>query len=302
MTSWHSYPSPKQYKKKSVRDILEQGSFVVQEKYDGSQFSFGLIDGVLKVRSKGTEIDLDAVPDLFKNVVNHVKWLYAEDLLQEGWTYTGETISRQKHNVLTYARVPKGYFVLFDVRTSNEIYLDYGSLISVANDLEVEYPAMWFYYENTKQTFERLEEEHMHMESSLGGPDREGLVIKSLTMRDSDGKRAMAKIVSEKFKEKHEKTYGKSEQQGKNVNQALINEYKHEGRWRKAIIHLKETGRLRGEMADIPLLIKEIQQDVLTEHETEIKEQLWKQFKQQFTRGIVKGVPEWYKQQLEVEE
>ena len=67
-TSWHSYPSPKAIGHAMVRDLFE-GPVVVEEKIDGSQFSFGLIGGQLRVRSKGVEINTLSPEPLFNRAI-----------------------------------------------------------------------------------------------------------------------------------------------------------------------------------------------------------------------------------------
>jgi hypothetical protein len=53
MSSWHSYPSIYNLGHRALTDLFSGGLVLVQEKVDGSQFSFGLIDGVVRFRSKG---------------------------------------------------------------------------------------------------------------------------------------------------------------------------------------------------------------------------------------------------------
>ncbi len=123
--SWSSYPSIFALGHRAIRDLL-QGAVNVEEKVDGSQFSFGLVpanvddagnpvdavwsveDGVshaLKVRSKGAVIQLDAPEALFREAVETVKWL--APMLHPGWTYRSEVLKKPHHNALTYERVPR---------------------------------------------------------------------------------------------------------------------------------------------------------------------------------------------------
>ena len=60
-----SYPKILALGHRFLQGIFE-GPVVVQEKVDGSQFSFGLdAEGVLRCRSRGQEIDIEAPPQLF---------------------------------------------------------------------------------------------------------------------------------------------------------------------------------------------------------------------------------------------
>jgi hypothetical protein len=56
MNSWHSYPSIYNLGHRALQDLLTV-SVNVEEKVDGSQFSFGITEeGEIKLRSKGAVI------------------------------------------------------------------------------------------------------------------------------------------------------------------------------------------------------------------------------------------------------
>ena len=75
---------------------------VIQEKIDGSQFTFGLIDGELQFRSKNQAINPDA-PGMFELGVKAVLERQLS-ILEEGLLYRGEFLSKPKHNTLKYER------------------------------------------------------------------------------------------------------------------------------------------------------------------------------------------------------
>ena len=69
MDSWHSYPKVWNLGHPSVDEIFKD-DVIVEEKVDGSQFSFGRFqyeDGEtrLRIRSKGCEMILDAPQKMF---------------------------------------------------------------------------------------------------------------------------------------------------------------------------------------------------------------------------------------------
>ncbi len=72
----------------------------MEEKVDGSQFSFGIFNGEIKCRSKGAQLVIDAPEKMFIPAVNVVREL--APLLKDGWTYRGEFLGRPKHNTLCY--------------------------------------------------------------------------------------------------------------------------------------------------------------------------------------------------------
>ena len=61
MSSWHNYASIFALGHKALQELLWD-DVVIEEKVDGSQFSFGLIDGTLRFRPKGQEIFLTQKP------------------------------------------------------------------------------------------------------------------------------------------------------------------------------------------------------------------------------------------------
>ena len=64
MNSWHSYPSIYNIGHRYVVDLLNE-PVLIEEKIDGSQFSFGVFDGELKCRSKGAQLNLVAPEKMF---------------------------------------------------------------------------------------------------------------------------------------------------------------------------------------------------------------------------------------------
>jgi hypothetical protein len=86
-TSWHSYPSIYNLGHKNVLDIFNE-DVLIEEKIDGSQFSFGLFADELRCRSKGATLNIDAPEKMFQKAVDVAKGLI--DKLNNGWTYRCE--------------------------------------------------------------------------------------------------------------------------------------------------------------------------------------------------------------------
>ncbi len=108
----------------------------------------------------------------------------------------------------------------------------------------------------------------------------------------------MGKYVSEAFKERHEKEWGEANPSGKDIAQNLIEKYRTEARWHKAIQHLRERGLLEGSPKDIGLVIREVGTDILKEEETAIKDALFTHYWKQINRGVTGGIASWYKLEL----
>jgi hypothetical protein len=136
--------------------------------------------------------------------------------------------------------------------------------------------------------------------SVLGGQKIEGVVVKPLN-RDyfgEDRKLLIGKFVSEEFKEAHSNEWGKTNPSRKDSIQVIIAGLSTQARWQKAVIHLRERDLITDTPKDIGLLVKEAQADILKEEEQNIKDALFKSFRDEILRGAIRGLPEWYKQSL----
>jgi len=290
--TWHTYPKIFAIGHAAIDKIFE-GNVIVEEKVDGSQFSFGVYDGKLRVRSKGVEFDPSNPEKMFTLAVETAKKL--EKSVMPGWRYVCEFLMKPKHNTLKYERVPKGNLILLDVLTGNEHYLSMGAKLVEANriGLEVVPELSCGRFEEPAQLFKLLDKT-----SILGGAKIEGIVIKAYSKFTGDGKAMMGKFVGEEFKENHVRDW-KSRHPGETgLITKLILTYKTEARWMKAVQHLRDRGELENAPKDIGALVKEISVDTAAECEDEIKEVLFAWAWPKIARGLKKGFPEWYKRQL----
>lgn len=288
----YSYPTVYAIGHKQIQNIFD-GPVTVEEKVDGSQFSFGLIDGELQCRSKGAQIILDNPEKMFQKAVDFV--LSAKDILRSGWIYRCEYLQSPKHNALAYDRVPQNHLIGFDVCTSLETYMTYEQKKAEFARLDLETVPILFSgkVDNFEQMANLLE-----LVSILGGQKIEGFVVKNYNLFTEEKKVAIGKFVSEKFKEVHKGEWRAANPMQSDITSMLIKQYRTPARWQKAVQHLRESGLLDGSPKDIGPLMKEVSQDVLKECEDEIKDALFAHFWKQVSRGIVTGFPEWYKETL----
>ena len=298
-TSWRSYPRVWNLGHAEVSDLLRH-EVICQEKVDGSQFSFGVFgdDWRLHVRSKGREIPLDEgeITDKnFKAAIDTVTRLWLDNKLSHGTTYRGEVLARPKHNVLEYNRVPEGNIVLFDISPSFEEYLTYDDMVTAASLLDLEVVPLLFTGLVDKGNFDAL----LDTESFLGGPTIEGIVFKPVEpLYGRDAKRLMAKFVSEEFKEVHRKEWGTKANPKATALEILWGMLATEARWEKAIQHMRDDGLLQNAPQDIGPLIQEVKRDVWEEERQLIADTLLDAFEHEFTRGLTRGLPSWYKRRL----
>lgn len=270
---------------------------IVEEKVDGSQFSFGkyLIDGVeeLRCRSKGAEINLVAPEGMFIKAVETAQKLFP--YLRTGFTYRCEYLQKVKHNVLSYDRVPKDYLIIFDIDAGGENYLEWTDKYLEGNRIGLEVVPLLFsgIIKSPEQLRDLLE-----TKSILGGQKVEGVVVKNYDTFGKDGKPLFAKFVAESFKEAHKGDWRERNPKQGDIITQLIERYRTPARWQKAVQHLKEAGQLDNSPKDIGLLIAEAGKDLEAEEKEEIKEYLWKWAWSNIRRGITGGLPEYYKELL----
>lgn len=289
-TSWHSYPKIYALGHAAL-DTLLNGPVIVEEKIDGSQFSFGNIGGELRVRSRGREMSADAPESLFTEAVEVVKHLP----LREGWTYRAEYLRKPKHNVLCYERIPTNHLMIFDINTGEEHYLSPSEKAEEAAVLGLE--CVPLLYEGLLTSAEQAAK-LLTKESILGRVEPEGIVVKAYGRYGADGKTLMGKYVREAFKETHKIEWKSANPQVGDIIKAIRDALKTEARWEKAVQRMRDSGTLQNAPQDIGPLLKEINYDVKEECEAEIKERLFKWAWPQISRGLGAGLPEWYKAKL----
>jgi len=298
MSSWHSYPKIYSVGHRAVRDLTNH-KVAVQEKVDGSQFSFGVFETPegpeLLIRSKGRVIPPGTSDGNFNAAIATVERLNEEGKLCLGFTYRGEVLSKPKHNALTYDRVPDGNIILFDVNRDEEAWEHPQDVQVFASNLGLEcVPTFHIGIVNLEDI-----QGFMEKTSCLGGQKIEGVVLKPIDpLFGVDGKRLMAKHVSEAFKEVHRKDWKTSNPLKGEILLEIGQSLRTEARWRKAIQHLRDDGLLTDSPKDIGPLIKELSKDFIDEEEEYIKDKLFKWAIKNIKRQVVAGFPEWYKEQL----
>lgn len=285
-----SYPKIYNIGHAAVTDLFA-GAVVVEEKVDGSQFRFGIIDGKYRCWSKGKE-QTDAPDKMFEVAVEMTENLP----LHPDWIYCGEYLSRPKHNTLAYDRVPKNHIVIFDIFRHGQHYYCPADKALEASRLGFETVPLLLV--DTVFTSVHDIVALLDTPSFLGGTLIEGFVVKNYSQFTRDGKVMMGKFVSERFKEKNAKDYRLRNPAKSEVIGALGDQLRTEARWDKAIQHLREGGVLQQSPRDIGPLIKEIQRDVHDEEKEHIQDVLFKHAWGTISRRVIAGFPEYYKKKL----
>jgi hypothetical protein len=290
----HSYPKVWALGHPAIRELFN-GPVAVQEKIDGSQFSFGNIGGALHCRSHGAVIDPSSPQTLFAPAVEAAIALHDVGKLPDGWTYRAEAVYKPKHNTLTYGRAPESGMVVFDIDTGLESRMLPEDVQAEASRLGLEVVPTFFFGEisSTAELAGLLETESM-----LGGAKIEGVVAKNYARWGKDGKMLMGKYVSEAFKETHKNDWRQRNPTRTDIVEDIKKTYCNERRWEKAVERMRDAGKLELSPRDIGALMKAIPDDVLAECKDEIMSALFAHFWPDIKRGISAGFPEWYKNRL----
>jgi hypothetical protein len=276
-------------------DELWDGTVYIQEKIDGSQFSFTVTDDdVLLCRSHNQQIYTLEEASMFQPAVDMALVLQSKGVLTKGYIYRCEFLRKPKHNKLAYERTPEGFLILFDVDMGNQDYMRPKELKAEAQKIGLEVVPMLAKTVGGVPDLALLDG-LLDKDSILGGCKIEGIVLKNYDKISlSDSKVLMGKYVSADFKEKmkQDKSVKKS------TLERIIFQLKTDARWDKAIQHLEEQGELEREPRDIGKLVREIQEDTFEEEGEWIRDTLYESFKKDIERGIVGGFAEYYKRRL----
>lgn len=289
----HSYSKIYHIGHKELANLFK-GNVLIEEKVDGSQFTFGRRGDTLLFRSRGATIYPETADKLFKAAVDYV--LSVKDQLTDGYTYRGEVLHAIRHNTLTYGRTPKHNVVIFDIETD----LGQNFLPALEKSLEAErldletVPSFAAGEINDIETLRGF----LERDSFLGGCKLEGIVIKNYNQFGDDKKVLMGKWVREEFKEIHQGAWKGANPSRSDVIEMMIKVYRNENRWEKTIQHLRDAGKLQGAPQDIGSLIKEFQRDLIDECAAEIKDKLYEYALPKILRGASAGIPEFYKEKL----
>ncbi len=278
----------------AVAEIFN-GEVEVTEKVDGSQISFGVINGELSIRSKNQQMFLGANNGMFNLAVEKIE--AAAPTLHPDWVYRGEFFLKPKHNTLAYDRVPKNNIMIYDIEKGIGSS-DYLRWVDRNREVyRIGFEAIPMIFSGPECNFEWIKE-YLKKDSVLGGVKVEGVVVKNYNQFTEDKKVAKAKFVSAEFQEKHVKEWKKENPTRKDIVSELIDTYAVPARWQKAVQHLRDDGNLEGSPRDIGNLIRAAQEDLKKEEEEAIKDVLFKHFIGQILRGATGGIPTWYKEKL----
>lgn len=286
-----------------LADFFRGSILQIEEKIDGSQFSFGKVNGQLNMRSRSTELNLEAPEKLFSKSVNHLLSLN-QDLIPDNVVFRGESVTSVRHNSNVYGRTPSGYIVLFgaeDLVTGR--CFSHLELSDWANVFGIDVVPLLDTMEPDNMSGGEILthlNRFLDRESYLGGCLVEGVAIKRLTnpIYYMD-KPIFAKLVSASFKETQKKDWRKDNPTQLDALHVIAEEVGTPARYEKAIQRLKESGKFTGAVQDIGPLIKAVGDDIREECKEFIGARFAELFTDDVSRIATKGIPNWYKKKLQ---
>lgn len=126
---------------RAIASLLD-GDVVVEEKLDGSQFSFKVEGGQLLMRSKGKQMVPGAVEKMFSKAEEAL--LRILPAIPEGLTFRGEYFQKAKHNTLCYERVPQNNIAIYDIDRGDQDFMSPAEKEMVARNLGFEIAPILF--------------------------------------------------------------------------------------------------------------------------------------------------------------
>ncbi len=274
----------------------------IEEKVDGSQLSFAKKDGILFFANRGTYIK-QPPPWLFAGAMIMLSTLTS--LIPEGYVFHGECVSKLKHNVCKYGRVPKYQFILFGVKEGDRT-LDRSEVETVAKEIGLE--CVQLLWQNDVETTQPAHVVDLILRgievgafvSMLGGDKPEGIVFKHYArVKKNNNKKTTAtqiKVVRKEFKEKH--AAGGGERPVPTTQEEkiafIMSHYSREVRWQKATHRLRDRGVITGEpenaIKERGQIMAEARLDFEKEEAKHLKDMLWAMYGQMLVQSITDGM------------
>ena len=191
------YHSIVRYGHRSTREVLNRGDqIIIQEKVDGANASFAVVDGELKCWSRNRELNMS---NTLEGFYVWAKQNIEVDKLLEGVVYFGEWTAQHKVVYEGYAK----QFFLYDIYNLHlEEYVSFSMVRDEAKRLGLNLIPVFF--EGEFESFEQLMSYvgRTELNGKLGQEvSGEGIVVKNVDYRDSFGKQMFVKLVVDKFAE-----------------------------------------------------------------------------------------------------
>lgn len=261
------YHSIVRYGHNSTKGVLNKGDeIIIQEKIDGANASFSVVDGELKCWSRNRELDENNTLEGFYDWA--CKNIDAEKLL-EGVVYFGEWTVRHK---IVYEGYEKQFFLYDIYNLFLEEYVSFSMVQDEAKRLGLQLVPIFF--EGEFESFDQLmsyvgrTELNGRLKGNITG---EGIVVKNVKYRDKFGKQLFVKLVVDSFTEVLRQKKPKDPNKKLSVDELKVKECLTTARVEKQIFKLIDDGLLNKDygIEDMGKLLKSvtpmIAEDILKE-------------------------------------
>jgi len=269
------YPKIHRLGKEETDGILF-GEVHVEEKIDGANASIWMEDGAICIGSRNNKLTSDVLnpkegDNYFNGFLEYVAGHEGiQSLLKDSpdLRLCGEWLV--KHSI-AYDSTKMNKFYLFDITTATdeegeEEYLPKFMVHKAGRAYDIETPEYHGSFENP--TLEQIME---FVGKSAIGDEGEGVVLKNPKFVNVFGDHCYGKIVTENFKEKNGIVFGGNNKHSDSYCEMWIaNKYITLARVEKVMQKLQPTLDRRLHLQHIPLVIKAVYQDMLTEEIWEI--------------------------------
>lgn len=312
------FPSIDNLNPKSTRVWAGEGPeannhlWYVQEKLDGSQFTFVLNPDYNSEDPKSQQLlfynkcgAINPTNKIFLKAMNMLNVLAKTGRMSSQYVYHGEAICSTNHGVVKYERVPKYYVVLYDLTTLDGKYQHPTTVKAEARRLGLESAhVLYLNFDRSISPYEvcqRLVDEIAagKIKSMLGGTP-EGVVLKHESFV-SRGKTVATKLklVTPAFRESHAMKQHKEQATPASSIEEIGKAYSLEARFHKSYQHLRDAGKLKHVMEDVIKIKEELDDDLERECRDEIMMYLWAELAPYVKRACRTGFDDWYKRYLE---
>lgn len=274
------YHSIVRYGHKTTQDVLNKGDkIIIQEKVDGANASFAIVDGELKCWSRNKELNASNTLEGFYGWVQHN---VEPDKLLEGVIYFGEWTAQHKVVYEGYAK----QFFLYDIYNLHlEEYVSFSMVRDEAKRLGLQLIPVFF--EGEFESFEQLTEYVGRTELNgklCGEPSGEGIVVKNVAYRDRFGKQLFVKLVVDKFAEVQKQKAPKDPKKKYTEEELKVRECVTAPRVEKQLFKMIEDGLLERNFGieSMGMILKHVSPLVA--------EDILKEEMEDYPRATVKGV------------
>lgn len=284
----------------------------IQEKIDGSNLTFRFRRESDETLKQPEELVFscrhhDVKPDaeMFAKTCERIELL--KPLLNSRYVYHGEAVRKCKHNVAEYVRIPRHYYVCFDIYFIDERrYLSPKEFLEECDRVGLE-PVRFLYMNDNigilpdkimKGLIEQIEAGEL--ESMLGGVP-EGVVFKHDRFWYKDKYiSSKRKMVTKKFKECQRKRQQKKGITADEFLRELGLCFAREARFAKARQHLEEKNLIDHTNGDRRRMAKELDADFDKEYREEIMTYLWQELGPVIKVTAKAGLNEWIDANMEI--